>query len=150
MIKIIIVIDSYKHFETSVKEYEKRLWKSVQVLKIKPEKNWSTQEIIDKETKKIIEKLEKEKWYKVVLNPVWKNYTTEDFGALVEKSQKELANIIFIIGWAYGPNYEKLKPYVDSSLSLGKMTFPHPMAFTLLLEQCYRIGMIKSWKSYHK
>ncbi len=150
MIKIIIVIDSYKHFETSVKEYEKRLGKSVQVLKIKPEKNWSNQEIIDKETKKIIEKLEKEKWYKVILNPVWKEYTTEQFLALVEKSQKDLANIVFIIGWAYGPNYESLQPYVDSSLSLWKMTFPHPMAFTLLLEQCYRVGMIKAWKSYHK
>ena len=150
MIKIIIVIDSYKHFETSILEYEKRLWKSVQVVKIKPEKNWSTQEIIDKETQKIIEKLQKEKGYKVVLNPVWKEYTTEQFLDLVEKSQKELANIVFIIGWAYGPNYEILKPHVDSSLSLGKMTFPHPMAFTLLLEQCYRVGMIKAWKSYHK
>ena len=61
MIKIIIVIDSYKHFETSVKEYEKRLGKTVEVIKIKPEKNGNTQEIIDKETKKIIEKLKKEK-----------------------------------------------------------------------------------------
>ena len=61
MIKIIIVIDSYKHFETGVKEYEKRLGKIVEVIKIKPEKNGSTQEIIDKETKKIIEKLDKQK-----------------------------------------------------------------------------------------
>lgn len=150
MIKIIIVIDSYKHFETSILEYEKRLGKQVGIIKIKPEKNWSTQEIIKKETSKIIEKLEKEKGYKVILNPAWKDYTTEAFLDLVEKSQKELANIVFIIGWAYGPNYETLTPYVDSSLSLGKMTFPHPMAFTLLLEQCYRVGMIKAWKSYHK
>ena len=150
MIKIIIVIDSYKHFQTSVKEYEKRLGKTLEVIKIRPEKNGSTQEIIDKETKKIIEKLDKQKWHKVVLNPVGRNYTTEQFLQLVEKSQKDFANIVFIIGWAYGPNYQTLKPYIDSSLSLGKMTFPHPMAFTLLLEQCYRVGMIKAWKSYHK
>jgi len=150
MIKIIIVIDSYKHFETSIKEYEKRLGKTVEIIKIKPEKNWSSQEIIDKETKKIIEKLEKQKWYKVVLNPVWKEYSTEAFLDLIENSQKELANIVFIIGWAYGPNYETLSSYIDSSLSLGKMTFPHPMAFMLLLEQCYRVSMIKAWKSYHK
>lgn len=150
MIKIIIVIDSYKHFDKSVKEYEKRLGKTVEIIKIKPEKNWSTQEIIDKETKKIIEKLEKEKGYKVILNPIWKEYTTEGFFKLIEKSQKELANIVFVIGWAYGPNYEILKSYTDQFLSLGKMTFPHPMAFMLLLEQCYRIGMIKAWKAYHK
>ena len=150
MIKIVIVIDSYKHFETSILEYEKRLGKTVEIIKIKPEKNWSTREIIDRETKKIIQKLEKQKGYKVVLNPVGKEYTTEHFLLLVEKSQKDLANIVFVIGWAYGPNYETLRPHIDSSLSLGKMTFPHPMAFTLLLEQCYRVGMIKSWKSYHK
>jgi len=150
MIKIIIPIDSYKHFEVSIKEYEKRLGKQIEIIKIKPEKNGSRGEIMDRETSKIIEKLEKQKWYKVVLNPKGKEYTTEDFLDLVEASQKNFANIVFVIGWAYGPNYETLQPYIDMSLSLGKMTLPHPMAFMLLLEQCYRVGMMKAWKSYHK
>ncbi|MBT3726751.1 hypothetical protein HOG21_03480 [bacterium] len=47
MIKIIILADSYKHFENAVKEYEKRLGKNIEIIKLKPVK---TGNIIQKET----------------------------------------------------------------------------------------------------
>jgi hypothetical protein len=36
MIKIYIFADSYKHFEEPIKEYIKRLGKSVELVKLKP------------------------------------------------------------------------------------------------------------------
>jgi hypothetical protein len=39
MYKIIIISDSNKHFEIPIKEYEKRLGKNLEIIKLKPQKN---------------------------------------------------------------------------------------------------------------
>ena len=58
-------------------------------------------------------------------------------------------HIVFIIGGDLG-----LAPGVlarsDIRLSLSKMTFTHPMARLLLLEQIYRACRINSGEPYHK
>gem|GEM_PF-4332656 len=39
MLQIIIVSDSFNHFDKPIQEYFKRLGKEINVIKIKPEKN---------------------------------------------------------------------------------------------------------------
>ncbi len=147
MTKIYIIADSFKHFETPIKEYEKRLWKNCNLIKIKPEKNW---DIIQKETQNIIEKLKKENWYKIILNPKWKSFSTEKLYEFIENKKQNFWNIIFIIWWANWLSYEELKPHIDLEINLWELTMPHALALLVLLEQVYRIEMIKKWTSYHK
>lgn len=150
MIKILTLVDSFKHFEAAIKEYEKRLWKECEIIKLKPEKNGSDEQIISKETDILIQKLEKDNWIKIVLNPKWKNYSTEEFYDFIEEKKQIHKNIIFIIWWALGIDYNKLKSHIDMEINLGKMVLPHSLAILVLIEQIYRVGMIKKGTSYHK
>ncbi len=147
MIKIIILADSYKHFEKAILEYEKRLGKQIEVVKLKPVKNWN---IIEKETDSIIKYLEKQNAYKIVLNPKGKNLSTKEFYDFIEKKKQTTKNIVFIIGGALWLDYEKLKNNIDYELNLWKMTMPHSLALLVLLEQIYRLEMIKKGTSYDK
>jgi len=61
MYKIIIFSDTFKHFEESIKEYEKRLGKDIEIMKLKPSKRKTKNEIIEEETSLLKEKLEKMK-----------------------------------------------------------------------------------------
>ena len=150
MIKILTLVDSFKHFETAIKEYEKRLWKDCEIIKLKPEKNGSDEQIISKETDLLIQKLEKEKGIKIVLNPKGKNFSTEEFYGFIEEKKQIHKNIIFVIWGALGIDYSKLKPHIDSEINLWKMVLPHSLAILVLIEQVYRVWMIKKWTSYHK
>lgn len=151
MIKIIIFSDSFKHFDIPIKEYEKRLSKDIEIIKIKPSKNKDEKEIIKEETIILKEKLKSLKWYKILLCINWKTISTLDLFKLIEQKKNNSEDIIFIVWWAYGLDYESLKNGndVDFVLSLSFMTFPHSMAFLILLEQIYRVLMIKKWISYH-
>lgn len=62
-----------------------------------------------------------------------------------ERGQRELT---FIIAGPFGFDRALLK-HADHVLSLSPMTFPHEMAYVLLLEQLYRAGTILAGKTYH-
>ncbi len=147
MIKIISFIDSFKHYEQPLKEFEKRLWRDVEIVKLKPIKNW---DIIKKETLFLKELLIKENWFKIILNPNWKNLSTEEFYDLVELKKMNYKNIIFIIWGANWINYSEIRYLVDFELNFWKMIMPHILILLVLVEQIYRISMIKKWTSYHK
>jgi 23S rRNA (pseudouridine1915-N3)-methyltransferase len=147
MIKIISFIDSFKHYDIAIKEFQKRLWKEVDLVKLKPVKNGN---IIEKETDILVDLLNKENWFKIVLNPNGKNLTTEEFYNLIESKKQNYKNIIFIIGWANWINYSKIKDLIDFELNFWKMIMPHILIVLVLIEQIYRINMIKKWTSYHK
>ncbi len=150
MYKIIITSDSNKHFDISIKEYVKRLWKTCEIIKLKPVKKWTDKQIIESETDNLIKKLDKNSWYKIVLNSEWKSFNTNNFFKFIEKQKNNNWNIIFIIWWALWINYFKLKNYIDFELNLGLLTMPHSLALLVLLEQIYRLEMIKKWTSYDK
>ena len=147
MIKIISFVDSFKHYSDPIKEFQKRLWKEIEIIKLKPIKNWN---IIEKETDFLIKYLEKEDWYKIVLNPNGKNFSTEKFYELIEEKKTNYKNIIFIIGWANWINYKRIKNLIDFELNFWKMIMPHILILLVLIEQLYRISMIKKGTSYHK
>jgi len=147
MIKIISFVDSFKHYSEPIKEFQKRVWKEVELVKLKPVKNWN---IIEKETDILINLLSKENWFKIILNPNWKNIWTEEFYNLIESKKQTYKNIIFIIGWANWIDYSKIKHLVDFELNFWKMIMPHILIILVLIEQLYRISMIKKWTAYHK
>ncbi len=149
MIKIISFVDSFKHYEEPIKEFQKRLWKQVNFIKLKPSKRKESALIIDEETKDLVKVLEKEKWYKVLLFIDSKQLSTMDFYKLVEEKQMNYSNVIFIIWWAYWVNYELLQNNIDFKISLSPMTFPHAQAIMMLFEQIYRASCIKKWINYH-
>ena len=149
MIKIISFVDSYKHFDSAIKEYEKRLWKHIDFIKLKPVKSWDTNEIIKKESLILNKTLEKTSWYKVLLYIDSEELSTEKFEKFIEEKLTSHANIIFIIWWAYWVDFEIIKNNIDYKLSFSKMTFPHIMAILILLEQIYRAKRIKEGWNYH-
>ena len=150
MYKIIITSDSNKHFDSAIKEYVKRLWRNCEIVKLKPIKNWNDKEIVKKETNELIKKLDKIKGFKIVLNPVWKSFNTNKLYDFIEEKKSLHSDIIFIIGWALGLDYDELKNHIDFSLNLWEMTMPHSLALLVLLEQIYRLEMMKKWTSYNK
>lgn len=144
-IKIFSVTDSDKHFSSVISEYTKRLGKSVELIDIKPEKNWSKDQIIEKETQKIIEKIEKLDYYKILLSINWNNIDTMWFCEIVKNN----LDICFLIWGPYGYDENLLSKYVNYKLSFWKMTFPHWLAKILILEQIYRSDSILKGREYH-
>lgn len=148
MIKIITVCDSFKHFDEAIKEYKKRLGKNLQIIKLKPVKKSSQEEIKKIETLSIIEKLDKSNSFKILLSLDWKQMSTIEFSNFIDYKLQNHSEIVFIIGWVYGLE-EIIKKFVDLEISLSKMTFTHIEALAVLLEQLYRVDTIKKSKNYH-
>lgn len=144
-IKIIAISDSEKHFDIAIKEYEKRLWNSVEIINIKPEKNWTKQSIIWSETDKIIKAIWKDSNYKLLLSINWNNIDTINLSKIINQN----INITFIIGWPYWLDEDKLDKYIDKKISFGSITLPHPLAKLVLIEQIYRCKTIIDNKTYH-
>lgn len=92
-IKVLCISDSDKHFASAIDEYLKRLGKDIEITTIKPEKNGTRDQIISKETEKIIEKLAKNTDYKILLSKDGKQISTEEIVKLVQINN----NITFII-----------------------------------------------------
>lgn len=149
MIKIISFVDSFKHYDEPIKEFQKRLGKQVEFMKLKPSKRKEVKEIIDEESKELFRILEKEKWYKVLLYIDSRQLSTIEFAQFVEQKQMQYANIIFVIWWAYWVDFELLKDQIDYKISFSPMTFPHAQAIMMLFEQIYRVSCIKKGVSYH-
>jgi 23S rRNA (pseudouridine1915-N3)-methyltransferase len=68
---------------------------------------------------------------------------------LIEKKFLEFWNIVFVVWWAYWIDLDKIDKIIDFKLSISEMTFPHNMAYLILLEQIYRIINIKKWTWYN-
>ncbi len=149
MIKIISFVDSFKHFLEPIKEFQKRLGKNIDFIKLKPSKRKEKNEIISEESKYLIKVLEKTKWYKVLLCIESEQLSTLEFTKLIEEKQVQFSDIVFVIWGAYGVDYEMIKSNIDFRFSLSKMTFPHAQAIMMLYEQIYRSICIKKWIKYH-
>ena len=94
-IKVICISDSDKHFIHAIEEYQKRLGKDLETIILKPEKNGSRDQIIIKETEKIIERLVSIKESHVILlAKEGRHLTTEQFTHIIKKYN----TLTFIIG----------------------------------------------------
>lgn len=144
---VLSISDSDKHFDIAIKEYEKRLWKSLKIENIKPTRNGTQEQIIQKDTQNILDIISKKFWSykKVLLSKEWKNLNTDEF----LNFSKNNNDIVFIIWWPYGFDEKLLEKNIDSKFSFGAITLQHWLAKLVLLEQLYRITMISQNRSYH-
>lgn len=145
-IVILCVSDSHKHYGTAIEEFCKRLGKHVEVISLKPQKSWSHEQIIHKETLNIIEKLEKYKERTKILLGKWgEQRRSEQFASFLEIYSK----IVFVIGGPYGLDESLLSGKVSDIISFGKHTMPHGLALLTLLEQIWRGKCILEGREYH-
>lgn len=149
MIQILVVSDSYNHFDKPIQEYIKRLGKNTKIIKIKPEKNWEINTIIKKETDKIIDFLEKEKWFVIWLDNLGDSLDTIELSNFISKTLTRQSKITFLIWWSYWYDKNLLEKYIHKKISFGKITIPHSLAFLVLLEQLFRIKSIENNTGYH-
>ncbi|MDD1684253.1 MAG: 23S rRNA (pseudouridine(1915)-N(3))-methyltransferase RlmH [Methanoregula sp.] len=146
-----------KYLQEGIAEYEKRLrpYVKLQLTDIPEEKRplsaspATESAALEKEGQRILTATP-EGTLVIALDIKGQSWTSEDMAdafrvwELAGKNQ-----VVFIIGGDLG-----LSPAVlarsDLRLSLSKMTFTHPMARLLLLEQVYRACRINSGEPYHK
>ncbi len=144
-----------KFLQEGVAEYKKRLrsYVELQVVELAEEKRLvsGTAETSAKEKEggRILAAIPRG-WLMVVLDVEGLSWSSVELADAFR--QWELAGksrVAFVIGGDLG-----LSPSVlarsDCRLSLSKMTFTHPMARLLLLEQVYRACRIRSGEPYHK
>ncbi len=144
-VTIVSITDSEKDYKTLIQEYKKRLGKDVTLIDIKPERSWEINKIIQKDTDNIIRSIEKNDDYKILLTKWWEDLDTMQFKDIIKKYN----NITFVIGWPYWLDEDKLSGFVNKKMSFGRITLPHLLAKTVLLEQIYRSKTILENKSYH-
>lgn len=150
MIKILSFVDSFKQYEKPISEFQKRLGKKVELIKLKPSKKREESEMKKEETDRLLQVLEKTKWYKVLLFIGGKNFDSIEFEKFIAEKEMNFGEVVFIIWGAFWVDFEKIQHLIDYKFSFSKMTFPHSLALLILYEQLYRSDTIKSGKNYHK
>lgn len=142
-----------KYILDGIQEFVKRMqaFGKLKIFELKEDGNDSNRNMsIEKESKSILETLEKNKGFKILLDIQGKNFSSEDMALQIEKiGLNGDSTINFIIGGSYGVS-EDIRKSADLRLSFSKMTFPHQLMRLILIEQIYRwFSIIKNTK-YHK
>jgi 23S rRNA (pseudouridine1915-N3)-methyltransferase len=146
-----------KFLQEGIAEYEKRLrpYAKVQVIEIPEERRPATASpgtelsVTEKEGERILAALP-ERSFVIALDVKGQAWSSEELAATFGERELSGQNqITFVIGGDLG-----LSPAVlarsSLRLSLSRMTFTHPMARLLLLEQVYRAFRILRGEPYHK
>lgn len=84
----------------------------------------------------------------IILSEKGSSNTSEEFASIIADKTSNSGKLQFIIGGAYGFDLDAL-PKGLPLISLGKLTFPHDLAYIVLLEQVYRSLTIIKGKKYH-
>ncbi len=141
----------------AVAEYSKRLsaYCKLEIIELADEKTpdnaSAAEELKIKETEgnRILKNI-KDSAKVIVLAIEGKQYTSEGFADLIEKiGLSGVGHIQFVIGGSLGLS-EAVYKRADLLLSFSKMTFPHQLMRTILLEQIYRGYRIINGAPYHK
>ena len=146
-----------KYLQEGIAEYEKRLrpYVKLQVIELaeeqRPQPGSSATGLaaMEKEGGRILAALP-ESSFVIVLDVKGQSWSSEELAASFGERELSGQNqIAFVIGGDLG-----LSPAIiarsNLRLSLSKMTFTHPMARLLLMEQVYRAFRILRGEPYHK
>ncbi len=87
--------------------------------------------------------------YVIVLDVLGKQFTSEDFADVIQKTTLSDSQITFVIGSSHGLS-DSVKQKANLRLSFSKFTFPHQLMRVVLLEQIYRAMCINNNVTYHK
>ena len=85
-----------------------------------------------------------------VLDPRGKEYSSEEFAALIGRWRNEgFRSAFFAIGGADG-HADILRQKANCSIALGRATWPHMLFRAMLAEQLYRANAILEGHPYHR
>jgi len=134
-------------------EYIKRLPRELQlniieVPLIKRGKNPDIWRISRDESRKIMEAVPSG-CALVALDVMGKRLTTEKLATTLDRWMQQGKDIAIVIGGPDGLSDELLQQ-AEQRLSLSDMTFPHPLARIIIVEQLYRAWSIISHHPYHR
>lgn len=154
----------FSYLTPGIDDYLKRIkaYASVSVVEVPDEPilpSKTADQIMEKEAQRILPYVAKSS-YAIALSERGDALTSEKFStALFDKLGADPSNggipstdsgpIIFIVGGPLGLHPEVLNK-CQWTVSLSKMTFPHPMVRLILLEQLYRAFKIRRGEPYHK
>jgi 23S rRNA (pseudouridine1915-N3)-methyltransferase len=143
---------SDKEFKVIQKEYLNRLshyttFEMIEIPNIKKAKNLSEDQLKVKESE-LFEKYIKPSDNVILLDNHGKTFTSEKYAEQLEQWRFQGANLVFLIGGAYGfaPN---IVQRANQKISLSPMTFTHQMVRMIFLEQLYRAHTILKGEKYH-
>jgi len=131
--------------------YLKRLkWKiELREIEFKNTKNYEDSKIKNEEGVLLIKNLNNFSKI-IVLDERGKQFSSPEFANILENFNiAGDSNIAFVIGGAFGLS-EEVKNKADILFSISKMTLPHLMVRSFLIEQIYRASTIISNHPYHK
>lgn len=84
----------------------------------------------------------------VLLDARGKQYSSEEWAAMLEREQVNAVPLLFAIGGSDGFS-DLARHQAGLVISLGKMTLPHELARVVLVEQIYRAYSILNKHPYH-
>ncbi len=85
----------------------------------------------------------------ILLDEAGKEFTSVKFAEFLQKKFNEVAaNMIFLIGGAYGFHHD-IYARANANIALSQMTFTHQMVRLIFLEQLYRAMTILRNEPYH-
>ena len=146
-----------RYWVDAVSEYSKRLSKycDLEILQLKEARLADKasaayeQNVIFEEGQSILKNI-KEGSYVITLEIKGKELYSEELSEKKDRQAKEAkSDITFVIGGSHGQSRE-VSDRADFKLSFSRMTFPHQMMRTVLLEQIYRAFKIIRNETYHK
>ncbi len=145
MIKIICLGKlKEKYLEDFVNDYLKRIsrYHKIEIIELKDTNNLEEEAI---NIKKHIDN----KDYVITMEIEGSEYSSIELANLIDKTFITSSTITFIIGSSLGL-HETIKNRSNLSLSFGKITLPHGIFRSILLEQIYRAFKINNNEEYHK
>ncbi len=146
-----------RYWTDAVSEYSKRLSKycDLEIIQLKEVRladkasAADEQNVIFEEGQSILKNI-KEGSYVITLEIKGKELSSEELADKMDRLAIEgKSDITFVIGGSLGLSRE-VSSRADFKLSFSKMTFPHQMMRTVLLEQIYRSFKIIRNETYHK
>ena len=151
MIKIIVLGKiKEQYLKDIINYYVKRISKytRLEIVELDDYKDNDVKVCLSKEKELILKKLN-DKDNLVILDINGKEMDSIDFSKFIEKELSFNSNITFLIGSSNGID-ESIKTLTNKKVSFSKMTFPHGLFRSMLLEQIYRSFKILNNETYHK
>lgn len=145
MIKILCVGKIKEDYlEKLIDDYKKRIGKyiKIEIVELKDFVDY------DKEINNLAKNIKKSD-YNIGLDLSGKMFTSVEFAEKIDEILTRNSNITFIIGGSLGLN-DEIRNLCDELISFSKMTFPHGLFRSILLEQIYRACKINNHEMYHK
>lgn len=153
MIKIIAVGRIKEKAQvTLIEEYLKRLkaFHKIEVIELAKAKfqDKEIDNILEDEAKRILAKINPQD-YVILLDLKGENISSEMLAKKIDTQLTKGKTLVFVIGGSHGVTHDVLGRS-NYLWQLSKLTFPHQLVRTLLVEQIYRSFAIMNQHPYHK